>query len=170
MLFGHRHEASGSTQHSTRRIAFAFRLSWPMLHSGLGHKGNDMHKLTFILAAAVLLGTATFSDRDAVADSHGEPQLTADVAREAIVGSWQDAEDSAAVVTYNADGSYADEYEGEEPEAGTWEVFSDESLVRLRVVIDGNDYDYEILSVTDEHMSISYMARGNTLRYVRVTE
>ena len=129
-----------------------------------------MKKWVFSLAASSLFLTASIVGGVALADSHEEVTLTANDVREAIVGRWEDAEDSASVLVYNADGTMLDEYEGEEPDTGTWEVSDDSSFVRLSVVIGGLDYDYEVIAVSAEDLSISYLARGNTLRYRRVSD
>ncbi len=107
---------------------------------------------------------------NAIADDSAEQELTAEIAREAIVGRWQHRDDQSSVVVYEADGSTLDVYDDETAASGTWEITDDQGVILLHVVMDGMDYDYEVAGVLDDYLWLIYLARGNSLHYERVTD
>ncbi len=84
-----------------------------------------------------------------------------------LSGTWQSLDDAQSVVEYSDDGTMRDVYGGVEMSSGTWRLSGDDAT-DLRAIIDGEEYRYAILELTDTRLIMSYMPRGNTLRYERV--
>ena len=91
-----------------------------------------------------------------------------------MVGMWQSTEDEKAIVVFNENGTTIDIYDGEELSGGSWELFEGEkyegSGPHLKTIINGEEYDYAVWSVSDTELTINYLTRGNTLNYIRVVE
>jgi len=93
-----------------------------------------------------------------------------------MVGTWQATDDAKAVVTFNADGTTVDTYDGEELGMGTWEVTlgSGEDYahtgILLKTVVAGEEYNYLVFTVDDTQLVLNYTDRGNTLSYTRIAE
>lgn len=99
--------------------------------------------------------------------------VTEDAATSLIVGTWQSKDDVKSVVVYNNDGSSADVYDGETLGGGTWTVsgVSDGDGQVTLSVLDGTEkFVYTILELDNEQLTLSYMPRGNTLKYKRLTD
>jgi len=100
---------------------------------------------------------------------NSEPDENHDVS--GFVGHWQSTDDVNSEVVYNADGTMQDIYSGEVLGSGTWEIPPGSyAFPRLETNIDGNTYTYSVLNVESDAMSLSYLARGNTLNYRRLDE
>jgi hypothetical protein len=98
--------------------------------------------------------------------------LPLDNIRENVVGSWKSLDDPKAFVTYNDNGTYRELYDGQEMRNGMWEMYAqagDLSDNFLRTIDEFGDgtLEYAILEATDNMLTLSYLARGNTLRYER---
>lgn len=93
-----------------------------------------------------------------------------------IEGKWQSTMDDKSVVVFNEDGSTSDIYDEEELSGGTWEIYQNEeaeynpSGYFLKTTINEEVYEYVIISATESVLSLSYLDRGNTLEYVKITE
>lgn len=93
-----------------------------------------------------------------------------------MIGRWQSTDDARSIVAYREDGVIQDMYDGEVLSEGTWELYTDNdarynpSSVFLRTVVDDTTFEYAVLSAEGDRFTISYLARGNTLSYVRLTE
>lgn len=85
---------------------------------------------------------------------------------ELIVGSWQSVDDEKSVVIYRTDGTFSDIYADEELNIGTWSIASS----TLQTNIGDEEFTYSILDIGDEELVLSYLPRGNTLRFIRLNE
>lgn len=94
-----------------------------------------------------------------------------------MVGTWQSADDIKAVVVFEQDGTQRDVYDGAAVSVGAWELRDhveeatkeyNPSGVFLHTVINGDVFEYAIVEVNETELVMSYLARGNTLRYRRV--
>lgn len=105
--------------------------------------------------------------------------------RELIVGSWQSLDDEQSVVVFQSNGEIQDIYAGGAVnEFGTYQIFDSANSLPptemeralsvndtgpyLRQTFGDQDYYYVILELDSEDLSLSYLARGNTLKYRRV--
>ncbi len=88
---------------------------------------------------------------------------------ELIVGDWQSKDDEKSVVTYRDDGTTEDVYDGELLSTGAWEI-SQAEQPSLRVTMDGEEYKYTVIEISNEELGLIYMARGNILRYTKIND
>jgi len=102
---------------------------------------------------------------------------TTEVARiqDSLVGVWQSTQDPKAVLKIDNGGKYSDWYDnGEMLGEGTWEVYEQEgaeydpSGIFLSMNVDENIFEYAILEASETTLTLSYLARGNTLNYSRI--
>jgi len=90
-----------------------------------------------------------------------------------LIGVWESTDDPRAVIVYSIDGTVRELYDGEEKQKGTWIVVDKvsegaiPSLGVLQTVINGENYVYTILEVTDSVLVVSYQQRGNVITYIR---
>ena len=148
-----------------------------------------MNKWIIIIIAAVVVialgwyfwpndatapGNGTVDEASQVTES--ESQIDAESTSAKIVGRWQSTQDEKAVIVFNADGTTQDLYDGEAVSSGTWQVdtvgvegidFNPTGVFR-HSTSEGQGYDYAVLAAGDTQLTLSYLARGNTLNYVRV--
>lgn len=91
-----------------------------------------------------------------------------------IIGIWQSTDDSKSVVVIKEDGSTQNIYDDEILDNGSWELYTKEGVefdpsgFFLRTTIEGEIYEYAILDANDFVLTLSYLARGNTLNYRKV--
>ncbi len=97
-----------------------------------------------------------------------------------IAGTWKSVDDGKFEREFQAGGTVFDRYEGEEPVAGTWEVFtsetaSDTAMFPLEagaayIKLDFGDevLQYKIGKATPEELELIYLGRGNVLRFTKV--
>lgn len=118
---------------------------------------------------------ATSSDETINGEAGAAPeQLSATTSAQRIVGTWQSIDDPASVVAYTEDGVSYSRYKGEEIDSGTWEIETrddaayDPSGVFFITTIDGEEFAYAIVELTDERLTLNYLERGNMLRYSRI--
>lgn len=122
-----------------------------------------MKKLLLIVIAIALLGaTAYFYGNEEEADT------VADIDRTKLVGTWQSTDDPLSKIVFNTDGSQQDVYDNKILGSGSWSFYEQESAVFLRTVIKDETYEYAILEISEENLTLSYLPRGNTLNYSRV--
>lgn len=117
--------------------------------------------------------------------SEKEEELTVNRAERLIIGSWQSEDDELSVVHFNADGEVHDVYAGGAvSESGTYQIFDsldflneeerelalnlESSGIFLRQTFGQENYDYVILKMDVDTLELSYLSRGNTLRYKKV--
>ena len=96
---------------------------------------------------------------------------------EQLVGTWQSVDDANAIIVFDEGGVYRDYYDGENLGEGAWQVHGAEygdgrhaSEFFIETTIDGGVYGYALLELTDTELAMSYLARGNTLVYRRVSD
>jgi len=87
-----------------------------------------------------------------------------------IVGNWQAVDDHSVLVTYNADGSVVDYYDGALMSTSKWSLINDDSGETLVVQHSDDTYKYKILKVDTTTMELTYLGRGNTLKYKRLSD
>ncbi len=122
-----------------------------------------MKKLLLIVIAIALLGaTAYFYGNEEEVD------VVVDIDRTKLVGTWQSTDDPLSKVVFNTDGSQQDVYDNKVLGSGSWSFYEQESDVFLRTVINEETYEYAILEISEENLTLSYLSRGNILNYKRV--
>lgn len=84
-----------------------------------------------------------------------------------LSGKWILEEDEAFVVEFTTE-EKIDYYDGDEMNRTEYEVFSKDGVDYLTVGEGGNILKYSILKLTDDSLELSYLERGNTLRYQKV--
>lgn len=88
---------------------------------------------------------------------------------ESIVGKWQSVDDEKSVVVYSGDSTIIDFYDEQEMSTGTWSITTrEDGVVLLTNTVDGERYEYSVVNVSTDSLELTYLARGNTLRYSRV--
>jgi len=96
-----------------------------------------------------------------------------------IIGSWQSTDDAKSVKVFKDGGVTEDVHDGKTISSGTWEILDSfqpsgaDDVVKgtfLKVMIDSEEYMYTVVSVNETELELTYLARGNTLRYERVVE
>jgi hypothetical protein len=98
-------------------------------------------------------------------------------AQEKIVGEWRSADDLKSVITFASDGTTSDVYDGEKLNVGAWYMVHkiDDSREKynptgifLYTNSKGEEFVYAVVEISDETLTLSYLARGNTLTYTRI--
>jgi len=94
---------------------------------------------------------------------------------ESLIGEWQSADDAKSVKVLKVGGVAEDLYDGELMNSGTWEVVSSVLSVGesptgafLKTIVDGDEFIYSIVSISYTELTLTYLARGNTLEFVRL--
>jgi hypothetical protein len=90
-----------------------------------------------------------------------------------IQGKWTSVEDSNSVIEFNGN-TKIDYYSGSKMDEGSFGLYEGKSFINsnnngsyLRATIDGDSFDYYIVSVSEDSLVLSYLPRGNTLNYRR---
>jgi len=107
------------------------------------------------------------------------PALSVDQIRQNLVGTWRSLDDDKSIATYNDNGTFRALYDGLEQQNGAWEMYTLEGKNggpsgNFMRTIDSYDtrgdgiLEYAIIEATGDALTLSYMGRGNTLRYERV--
>ena len=96
-----------------------------------------------------------------VVESSPVPSISA-----GIQGRWISLDDTKSVMIFRSGGVYEDVYDGAFISSGTWELDGDALTKRM----DDDSLVYVVLELTEGSLVLSYTARGNTLRYVRVVK
>ncbi len=92
-----------------------------------------------------------------------DPQLA-----EHLVGEWRSAEDASFTRVFAADKTFHDTYAGDPAGApGTWEV-SAGKVDQIRLSSEGDVMTFDVVSLTENDLSMIYLNRGNLLRFERV--
>ncbi len=134
-----------------------------------------MNKFVYILVAViiVIVGAWFFTQNK---DSVGVAEL-----RQHIVGTWQSLDDGKSVEVYIDNGTSRSLYDGQELANGTWEIYtkdganggpSDNFIRKIdstNVAGDGV-FEYAILEADGDTLMLTYLGRGNILRYKRIAD
>lgn len=102
--------------------------------------------------------------------------------RSAMVGTWQSADDGNYHIKISADGRWTDSYgtSTQAAQTGTYKIFTNATpdknlpipaqpgIVYLKVAEGNSTFYYSIIAASDTTLQFSYLARGNTLAFVRV--
>jgi hypothetical protein len=142
--------------------------------------------LLLLVAAAVAAGfwfgahrgASSSGERPAVAVPEGaienDPRRPGAVGKrapgleEALLGEWRSLDDLTFTRVFEAGGKFHDTYQGEPAGApGTWELTSDGSE-ELRLASEGDTMRFHVVAVTEESLTLTYLGRGNSLRFERV--
>lgn len=87
-----------------------------------------------------------------------------------VTGAWISTSDDKSVLTFGKEGITSEYYDGEPYAHGDWRVVlestSPTGLV-LKKTIEGEDYVFSVLAISEDQLSLSYLPRGNTLTYNR---
>ena len=135
-----------------------------------------MRKTITILIVVFALGALVFYYSNYLSSNSGEENFNVATATVSIVGTWKSTDDTKASIIFKDGGSYSDTYEGEGISEGNWIVYEkeeaeyDPSGVFLRIIVDGGEFEYAILTSNEETLTLSYLARGNTLNYTRIKD
>lgn len=97
-----------------------------------------------------------------------------------LVGRWTSADDPADSIAFNPDGTTSRDYTGYPARSGTWAIVGRDQApdlppsaapdTTILELVDGageTPLQYVVLAVTEHELTLSHLARGNTLRYVR---
>lgn len=95
-----------------------------------------------------------------------------------VVGKWQSVEDANFIREFRADGSLADYYGEDEAGTGTWvpvgtegvpfSIPVDEESIDLKLTLNGEDYYFRMLEVTNDRLALMYLDRGGVLEFERM--
>lgn len=98
-----------------------------------------------------------------------------------LSGTWRSTQDPRFVRVFAADGSVTDYYEGEESATtmGRWNVVEDANAEQaefatlsgmrtIKIEFPEEVLYFAVVTLTDEKLELSYLARGNTLSFTRV--
>ena len=99
---------------------------------------------------------------------------------ELIVGTWTSADDAAYQVTFSPNGTLEERYAGDVTSTGTYAFAAtpagyvagyaagpEDDAEYLLEDIDGERYAYRVIAVTPGALELTYVERGNTLRFSR---
>ena len=88
-------------------------------------------------------------------------------AKDKIIGEWKSLDDSKSMKVFEKGQISKEIYNGEIMSQGTWELTGESAL---RVLDNNEEYLFTILKLSDTELELSYLPRGNTLRYARVED
>ncbi len=138
-----------------------------------------MRIISWIVVAVVVVGAGYFaiqkySNKDL--NSGKEVRVTDNKSEESIVGNWQSSDDKNSIVIFKKNGTTEDIYDGKTLSSGTWKITNGTKLTDgsisegtfLETIIDGEKYNYKVISVDSLKLNLTYLPRGNTLSYERV--
>tara|TARA_B100000745_G_C20143233_1_gene392072 strand:+ start:123 stop:545 length:423 start_codon:yes stop_codon:yes gene_type:complete len=131
-----------------------------------------MNKIISIVLILIALGGASwYYTVGSVDQTQSTQRDMLDVAAQ-MVGTWQSIDDDKSVVIFNENGTTIDIYDGEELGEGSWELSQNEAYedsgLRLRIMVNGEEYNYVVWNINENELTINYLERGNTLNYKRV--
>jgi hypothetical protein len=87
---------------------------------------------------------------------------------ENLVGEWRSSEDSSFTRVFSADKTFHDTYAGDPAGApGTWEVSAGKAD-QIQLSSEGDTMTFDVVSLTENDLSMIYLGRGNLLRFERV--
>lgn len=87
-----------------------------------------------------------------------------------IIGTWKSTEDSKYIIIFMPGGRLSEKYDSKTVSEGTWEISSGKDLFQLKETIDGEAFLFEIVTITDSYLTLTALARGNTLIFKKVNE
>lgn len=85
---------------------------------------------------------------------------------EYILGNWQSTEDSKNLFVLEEEGVVKNVYNDELMNSGTWNIDG----YKLKTIVEEEEFVYTVIFAGLERLELSYLPRGNTLHFVRVTE
>lgn len=86
---------------------------------------------------------------------------------ENLVGEWRSSEDSSFTRVFSADKTFHDTYAGDPVGApGTWEVSAGKAD-QIQLSSEGDTMTFDVVSLTENDLSMIYLGRGNLLRFTR---
>ncbi|HEY0947940.1 MAG TPA: hypothetical protein VGE53_00405 [Candidatus Paceibacterota bacterium] len=98
-----------------------------------------------------------------------------------LSGTWRSTQDPRFIRVFAIDGSVTDYYEGEESATviGRWNVVEDANAEQpefatlsgmrtIKIEFPEEVLYFAVVTLTDEKLELSYLARGNTLSFTRV--
>lgn len=87
---------------------------------------------------------------------------------ENLVGEWRSSEDPSFTRVFSADKTFRDTYAGDPAGApGTWEVALGKAD-QIHLFSEGDTMIFDVISLTEDDLSMIYLGRGNLLRFERV--
>jgi len=97
---------------------------------------------------------------------------------DSVIGRWQSIDDVKSVKVFKEDGITEDVYDGQAMSNGTWEIINSAELADgssvegtfLKAMIDNEEYLYTVVSVNESELELTYLPRGNTLKYNRIVD
>jgi len=109
----------------------------------------------------------------------GEQQEAISLVTDSMRGTWKSLDDEKFSRTFLADGTVTDRYEGGEETSGTWQVFTansgiatpftlEQDVMYLRLVMGDETLHFSLSKLTPEELELTYMERGNLLRFSAV--
>lgn len=129
-----------------------------------------MKKLITILSLIFLVGctstTPQISPEEQAFNDSGSAKAILDESdlfppyQDEIQGTWTSIDDPNSTIQFT-DHAKIDLYDGKKMGEGTFEI----SGASLSVTMDGDIFEYEILELNEENLTLSYLPRGNTLEY-----
>ncbi|MFZ5390826.1 MAG: hypothetical protein ACOZAJ_00940 [Patescibacteria group bacterium] len=93
-----------------------------------------------------------------------------------LISRWQSNSDDKYQIDYRADNTVEEFYNNESKGSGTWEYVKPEeakagpSTQILRVKLNGQTYDYQIINLSTANLSYVYSAKGEILSFKRLAE
>ena len=115
-----------------------------------------MKKIFYIALFVFVLGALAYLYTNGTSKQANEVEF-------GIVGTWQQVLDPLAVMTLNDDGTHVSSYDGKVMDTSIWAIYEGDEGIFLKIVQGSDVYDYVILDVTRNTLSMSYVPRGNTL-------
>ncbi|MDD4409765.1 MAG: hypothetical protein PHW52_03900 [Candidatus Pacebacteria bacterium] len=107
-------------------------------------------------------GPSTPSE-EAVSPPTGSVQKQEEEKAYSVLGKWESLDDPASSIEFNG-GKMIDYYQGEKMSEGAFTIKDD----IINTTIDGEVMQYEIVSIDNDKLVLSYLARGNTLNYKKI--
>jgi hypothetical protein len=90
---------------------------------------------------------------------------------ELIQGTWTSLDDDKSVIEFNKN-EIVDYYDNSKMSEGTFKIYNDSNFISINnngsglvSLINGERYEYSILSLSENSLILSYLPRGNTLKY-----
>ena len=130
----------------------------------------NLLRLAFVTICLALVTSCDSDTTDGGASQYDAASISIADFRTFIVGEWVSVTDSKSVLSFDNSGLTMDIYASEQKAQGTWnvvnEVTSPTGLV-LTKTEDSETYTYAVLAISMDELTLSYLPRGNTLKYRR---
>lgn len=134
---------------------------------------------TFLVGCSILPKEKTPSqpkpqiqeEQKATEEIETKKELSVDRVKTSIIGQWRSVDDEESELVFYNDESFFDLYNGDEVGDGNWTIRKDDQLgLLLEKTIDEDVSTYSILNINEDQLTMSYLARGNTLKFMRIGE